>query len=69
LKAAQHPDKAFIVRIVRGFEFLGYRFSSAGLGIALQTMECFEARMARLYGQGADADRIRAYARRWWQWV
>jgi RNA-directed DNA polymerase len=65
----QHPDKTFIGRIARGFDFLGYRFSSSGLGIAPRTMERFAERMTRLYEQGADANRIGAYARHWWRWV
>ncbi|TEU19092.1 MAG: hypothetical protein E3J21_04585 [Anaerolineales bacterium] len=69
LKVQQHPDKTFIGRIARGFDFLGYRFSSSGLGIAPRTIERFEERMARLYEQGADASRIGAYARHWWRWV
>jgi hypothetical protein len=28
----QHPGKTIIGRIARGFDFLGYRFSVAGLG-------------------------------------
>ena len=30
LKVQQHPDKTFVGRISRGFDFLGYRFSAAG---------------------------------------
>jgi hypothetical protein len=44
LKVEKHPDKTFIGRIERGFDFLGYRFSSAGLGIAPQTIDRFKAR-------------------------
>jgi hypothetical protein len=69
LKVQQHPDKTFIGRIARGFDFLGYRFSSAGLSPAPQTIQRFAERMARLYEQGADARRIGAYARHWWRWV
>jgi len=65
----QHPDKTFIGRIARGFDFLGYRFSSSGLSPAPRTIKRFEERMARLYEQGADASRIGAYARHWWRWV
>jgi len=68
LKVEKHPDKTFIGRIERGFDFLGYRFSSAGLGIAPQTIERFKARMARLHEQGADEVRIGQYAERWWRW-
>lgn len=69
LKVAQHPDKTFIGRIERGFDFLGYRFSSTGLEIAPQTIERFNTHMARLYEQGADANRIGQYARCWRRWV
>ena len=31
LRVRQHPDKTTIGRIVRGFDFMGYHFSSAGL--------------------------------------
>ena len=55
-----------IGRIRHGFDFLGCRFSPAGLGIARQTIDRFQARMARLYEQGTDACRIGQYAKRWW---
>ena len=54
----------------RGFDFLGYRFSSVGLvGIAVQTVERCVERMNRLYEQGADQVRIGDYVRRWCVWV
>ena len=40
LRVAQHPDKTFVGKISRGFDFLGYRFASAGLiGVARQSAE------------------------------
>ena len=30
----KHPDKTFIGRIERGFDFLGYHFSPANLAVA-----------------------------------
>ena len=70
LKVEQHPDKTFMGRVSRGFDFLGYRFQSAGLvGPARQTVERFVERANRLYEQGADAVRIGKYARRWCRWV
>jgi RNA-directed DNA polymerase len=35
----KHPDKTFIGRIEKGFDFLGYHFSRAGLSIAADTVE------------------------------
>lgn len=70
LKVEQHPDKTFVGRVERGFDFLGYRFQSAGLtGVAQQTVERFVERTTRLYEQGADAIRIGEYGRRWLRWV
>ncbi len=69
LKVKQHPRKTFIGRISRGFDFLGYRFSPSGLGIAQPTVTRFVERARRLYEQGADAIRIDEYVRRWWNWV
>ncbi len=70
LKVQQHPDKTFVGWIVAGFEFLGYRFSAAGLaGVAQATGERFVDRISRLYEQGADTVRIGLYVRRWRRWV
>ncbi len=69
LKLAQHPDKTFIGRTSRGFDFLGYTFSPSGLGVAAKTLERFAARVTRLYEQGAGATRIGAYVRHWRPWV
>ena len=37
----KHPDKTFIGRIERGFDFLGYHFSRAGLTVAAKTIANF----------------------------
>jgi RNA-directed DNA polymerase len=66
LNVRQHPDKTFVGRISRGFDFLGYRFSSSEIvGVATQTVERCVERMIRLYEQGADEIRIGNYVRRW----
>ena len=70
LEVQQHPDKTFVGRIRRGFDFLGYRFASTGLiGVARQSVERFVERATRLYEQGADRSRIGEYVRRWLKWV
>jgi RNA-directed DNA polymerase len=66
LKVEKHPDKTFIGRIERGFDFLGYRFSPRGLSIAPQTKERFKARMAGLYEQGADETGLEQYTHLRW---
>ncbi len=47
----KHPDKTFIGRIERGFDFLGYHFGPEGLTLAAKTVENFVARAIRLYEQ------------------
>jgi hypothetical protein len=69
LVVKQHPDKMIIGRLARGFDFLGYRFSAAGLVVARQTMERCVAQVSWLYEQGAAASRIGTYLQHWERWV
>src|SRR5438552_2164984 len=59
LRLAKHPDKTFIGRIARGFDFLGYDFNPEGLRIATKTVANFVARVRQLYdhepGEGVSA--------------
>ncbi len=57
----KHPDKTFIGRAKRGFNFLGYHFSPDRLTVAICTLRRFVDRIARLYEQGADCLRIGEY--------
>ena len=41
LKVEKHPDKTFIGRIAKGFDFLGYSFEPKGLSIAPKTLANF----------------------------
>ncbi len=69
----KHPDKTFIGRTERGFDFLGYNFGPDGLGVAKATIERFIKRASRLYEQkriGKVApDALGMYTRRWMRWV
>jgi hypothetical protein len=69
LKVEQHPDKTFIGRISRGFDFLGYVFSATGLEVAAQAVEHCVERVTQLYERGADLVRIGAYVRCWKRWA
>ncbi len=73
LRLEKHPDKTFIGRIERGFDFLGYHFGSDGLTVAKATIEKFINRATRLYEQkrvGAGApDALGMYVRRWVGWA
>ena len=51
LSLSKHPDKTFVGRIEKGFDFLGYHFSRTGLTVAKATIERFVERASRLYEQ------------------
>ncbi len=64
------PDKTFVGRIGRGFDFLGYHYTSNGLvGGARKTLENCATRITRLYEQGADDLRIGLYLQRSARWT
>jgi hypothetical protein len=69
----KHPDKTFIGRAAKGFDFLGYRLSPKGLAVAKQTLERFAERAARLQERErsgrAPSGALGAYVRRWQCWV
>ncbi len=48
LHLKKHPEKTFIGRIEKGFDYLGYRFGPEGLSVAARTIERFVARAAPL---------------------
>ena len=69
----KHPDKTFIGRIEKGFDFLGYHFSREGLVVAQKTIANFVERVTRLYEQNRShpdrALRLGRYVRRWVGWA
>ncbi len=73
LKLEKHPNKTFIGRIEKGFDFLGYQFGPNGLSVAKKTVENFVAHLHRLYEQKKTAPDREAvlgdYVRRWRGWV
>jgi len=73
LKVEKHPDKTFIGRISRGFDFLGYQFEKDALGVRVRpgekTVRRYMARVATMYAEGASAEEVAAYERRWLSWV
>lgn len=73
LKLEKHPDKTFIGRIERGFDFLGYHFSPRGLGLARKTVENFLVRATRLYEQEREKPEgpsvLELYMWRWVSWI
>jgi len=73
LGLAKHPDKTFIGRAAKGFDFLGYRLSPQGLSVAKQTWQRFAERATRLYEQERAGARppgaLREYVHRWRRWL
>ncbi len=69
----KHPDKTFIGRIERGFDFLGYHFGTDGISVAKKTVENFVARAIWLYEQERrepfGSPRFGSYVRRWIGWA
>ena len=73
LRLEQHPDKTFIGRTERGFDFLGYHFGPQGLKVAKATFKRFIDRAVRLYeqepGEPCGSFRFGLYVQRWLRWV
>ncbi len=73
LRLDKHPDKTFIGRTERGFDFLGYHFGRDGLAVARKTLKNFAERVTRLYEQErlgqVNSDLLGQYVRRWHRWV
>jgi len=69
LKVEQHPDNTFIGRVSRGFDFLGYLFTPAGLEVAPRAVARCVERVSQLYERGADLVRIGTYVRYWQRWA
>ena len=72
LHLEKHPEKTFIGRIEKGFDFLGYHFRPGQLSVAQKTMEEFVARAIRLYeqepGEAFASSRFGLYVQRWVKW-
>jgi len=69
LKLEKHPDKTYIGKIEKGFDFLGYRFEPQGLRLALGTYKRFTERVTQLYEQLASVECIGQYVRRFAGWA
>ena len=70
----QRPDKTFIGWVAKGFDFLGHRIGTSGIGgVAASCWEGLQERVVRLYEQDAPPEVIRQrggdYVRRWMRWV
>ena len=68
----KHPDKTFIGRVERGFDFLGYHLAPGRLTLSRTTVERFLERAHRLYeqerGKPERFPQLGAYVGRWMAW-
>jgi len=69
----KHPNKTFIGRVEKGFDFLGYCLWPDRLTVAQATVERFLARVTRLYeqeqGRPLRSAPLGSYVRRWVRWT
>ena len=63
------PEKTWVGRVEKGFDFLGYRISPKGLSIALVSWNRFTVKLHRLLEQGATPSRWRQYIQHWIRWA
>jgi len=69
LKVKKHPDKTFVGRADKGFDFPGYSIKPNQLTVSVITIKRHVERIDRLYEQGASQKRIRQHVRRWFEWL
>jgi RNA-directed DNA polymerase len=74
LKLEKHPDKTFIGRASRGFDFLGNHFAPGRLTLAATTIDAFHDICSRLYEQKrcrmpSGKAALEAYIKRWKVWA
>lgn len=69
LRVEKHPDKTFIGKVAKGFDFLGYFLKPRCFYVAKTTIAKFLERIVQLYEQSADLHRIGQYIRNWLRWV
>ena len=71
LQLEKHPEKTFIGRIKKGFDFLGYRCTPRSLTVARRTIENFLERALRMSRAGGrwGSPRLESYVTRWRRWA
>ena len=69
LHVEEHPDRTFIGRISRVFDFLGGTFTPTGLEASPPAVERRVERVSRLDEQGVDLVHIGTHVRHWLRWA
>lgn len=66
----QHPDKTFIGRVQRGFDFLGVQFTEKGeTSPSAVALARHKEKTAQLYEHGASRERIEQYRQNWLRYL
>lgn len=72
----QHPEKTFIGRVEKGFDWMGFWFSETGCRHAApRAVNNFLTKLRRLYERTrrqpaeVQAARVAKYVRRWFMWI
>ncbi|EAP2593865.1 RNA-directed DNA polymerase, partial [Salmonella enterica] len=72
----QHPDKTFIGRVEKGFDWMGFWFTEKGCdGVASRALQNFKDRLRRLYERVRQWPedlrhcRMAGYVRAWYRWT
>jgi len=74
----QHPDKTFIGKVAKGFDWLGHWFTLEGLvGPAPRALSNFASKLRQLYEQARKRPslreglelRVARYVKRWYRWL
>ncbi|EAA9004541.1 hypothetical protein B0X84_25030 [Salmonella enterica] len=72
----QHPDKTFIGRVEKGFDWMGFWFTEKGCdGVAPRALQNFKDRLRRLYErvrqwpEDLRHRRMAGYVRAWHSWL
>ena len=69
LKVEKHPDKTFIGKVEKGFDFLGYNLTPGRIVPSRSSVRKFKERIVQLYEQGVDSISIEQYILRWYKWL
>ena len=70
LSLEQHPDKTFIGRTQRGFDFLGVQFTHSGeTSPSAVNLARHTEKTAQLYEQGTSLKRIEQYRQNWLRYL
>ncbi|NEW61378.1 Ig-like domain-containing protein [Sulfurovum sp. bin170] len=69
LKLQVAPNKTFIGKVQKGFDFLGLHINTTGVAASLASIKKRDKKISWLYEQSATTNRIKSYLKRWSRWV